>query len=164
MNEWMNEWMDEWTNEWLVFRLADWLMNTISDTIPLKIIITAVSHSIMNHTHGMNNLLFDFRCTHNIKRRNKVIWDSNQSILGPAAKPIHSTAADQAREFERSITELFSNLENNVTDYTRVENGMGKYKEKRDGKHSETRRGRKKKGEEDGILQKLILWLFTVWK
>ena len=82
----------------------------VKSLLPLEVVSAALSHAIMDDSHGLNHLLLDLRAAHDVKLRQEVVSHSNQSVLGPALEPVHGAARNQAWELEGSLPELLSHL------------------------------------------------------
>ena len=92
-----------WTERELSF-------NLIIGVAPFKVICTRFGHGVMENTHCAHHTGFGFCCTCDVKLWKEIISDSDQSIFRPAGKPIHSAAADEPRELQRSIAEFLTDL------------------------------------------------------
>ena len=65
----------------------------------------------MYNTHGVDKLLLGFFGADNIKVLEEVVRHSNQGVFRPPTEPVHRTARYQTRKLQRSVSELFSNLQ-----------------------------------------------------
>ena len=61
--------------------------------------------------HVLYDLFLHLITTLDLKVRQEVVCDGNQSILRPALEPIHRAARDQTRELQRAGPELLTNLQ-----------------------------------------------------
>lgn len=64
----------------------------------------------MKESHGFDNLPLGLTGADNVIISKEVGGYGNQSLLGPAAEPVHGTARDQAGELEGPGPELLANL------------------------------------------------------
>lgn len=64
----------------------------------------------MKEAHCFYNVFFNFTRADDIIFHKEVGGHSNQGLLGPATEPVHGATRYQAREFQRTGTELLTNL------------------------------------------------------
>lgn len=82
----------------------------IDGELPLEIVQAALSNSIMNDAHRLNDLLLNIVTANNIKLPQEVVSNSNQCIFRPTLEPVHGAARNETRELECSLAEFLSNL------------------------------------------------------
>lgn len=76
----------------------------------MEVILTALGNHVVKESHGFNNLPLDLTGANNVIIGKEVGGYGNQSLLGPAAEPVHGAARNQAGELERPGPELLANL------------------------------------------------------
>ena len=64
----------------------------------------------MEDAHCAHHAVLSLRCTRDVKLGKEVICYGDQRVFGPAGEPVHGTAADQSRELQGAVTELFAHL------------------------------------------------------
>ena len=77
----------------------------------MEVVNTRLCNSIVNQTHGLNDLFLDLGCAFDVEVGQEMVSYGNQSVLRPALEPVHGTPRDQTRELQGSSSELLSNLE-----------------------------------------------------